>query len=297
MKKIAVLLAAYNGSLWIEAQINSILQQKNVDVTIYISVDISHDNTLSLCECFASSNERIKVLGYGEKFGGAAANFYRLIKDVDFSSFDYVAFADQDDLWLDDKLEISCSFLAEYYDVYSSNVVAFWPDGRRFLIDKAQPQVKYDFLFEAAGPGCTYVIKCDVAISFKDFLVEHWPLVKNISLHDWLFYSYARINCLKWKIDSRPSMYYRQHQNNQIGANNSFSAAVKRYKLIKSKWYRGEILKLIRLFSDSLDIPFKEAILSGRYIDNIKLLRSINQLRRKRKDRLYLSISILLGIF
>lgn len=296
MKKIAVLLAAYNGDLWIEEQIASILQQRNVNVTIFISIDVSNDNTLPLCKYLASNDERIKLLEYGEKFGGAASNFYRLIKDVDFSNFTHIAFADQDDLWLNDKLESACRFLDEY-DVYSSNVLAFWVDGRTLLINKAQPQVKYDFLFEAAGPGCTYVISCDAAIRFKDFLIKNWSLIKNISLHDWLFYAYARVNCLKWKIDSRPSMYYRQHKNNQVGANNSFHAAIKRYKLIKSKWYRNEILKLMRLFSSQLNLPFEKEITLSSYINNIKLLRYINNFRRKRKDRIYLAIAMLLNSF
>lgn len=296
MKKIAVLLAAYNGERWIEEQLASILQQRNVNVTIFISVDLSKDNTLSMCQRLASNEQRIKLLEYGERFGGAASNFYRLIKDVDFSSFDYIAFADQDDLWLDNKLEMACRYL-ESCDVYSSNVTAFWPNGRTYLIDKAQPQVKYDFLFEAAGPGCTYVIDRQVATCFKAFLNENWSSVKEVELHDWLFYAYARVHRYKWVIDSRPSMLYRQHENNQVGANNTFPAALKRYKLIKKKWYRNEILKLLGLFGADLDINFKEPLISKRYITKLKLVFYINQMRRKPKDRIYLMIAIILGGF
>ncbi|MCV5479999.1 glycosyltransferase family 2 protein, partial [Escherichia coli] len=92
--------------------------------------------------------------------------------------------------WLEDKLQRASLFL-EKYDVYSSNVIAFWPNGKAVLINKAQPQVKYDFLFEAAGPGCTYVIHRDVAIEFKKFIVSKWQEVKKIELHDWLFYSFS----------------------------------------------------------------------------------------------------------
>lgn len=296
MKKIAVLLAAYNGEQWIEAQITSILQQRTVGVTIFISVDVSQDNTLKLCEQLAVNQPRIKILPYGEKFGGAAPNFYRLLKDVDFSTFDYIAFADQDDIWPEEKLQRACTFMHDY-DVYSSNVTAFWPDGRTFLIDKAQPQVKYDFLFEAAGPGCTYVIKRDVALRFKDFITNNWAAVKEVALHDWLFYAYARVHHYRWKIDDLSCMHYRQHANNQVGANNSFAAAMKRYKLIKSKWYRGEVLKLINLFDDKVDIPYKQRLISNSYFDKIRLLPYIHDFRRKRKDRAYLALAILLGDF
>ncbi|MGJ7781546.1 hypothetical protein [Escherichia coli] len=48
MKRIAILLAAYNGARWLEEQISSILQQTNVEVTIYVSIDLSNDETYLL---------------------------------------------------------------------------------------------------------------------------------------------------------------------------------------------------------------------------------------------------------
>ena len=47
---VAVLLAAYNGIRWINEQINSILNQKYVNVVVYISVDISSDGTYEWCK-------------------------------------------------------------------------------------------------------------------------------------------------------------------------------------------------------------------------------------------------------
>ncbi|EOW8872864.1 glycosyltransferase [Escherichia coli] len=296
MNKVAVLLAAYNGEQWIKEQISSILKQKNVDVTLFISIDQSSDNTLMLCEELALSEPRINLLPYGDIFGGAALNFYRLIKDVDFTSFDYISFADQDDIWLEDKLQRASLFL-EKYDVYSSNVIAFWPNGKAVLINKAQPQVKYDFLFEAAGPGCTYVIHRDVAIEFKKFIVSKWQEVKKIELHDWLFYSFSRVKNFQWVIDERPGMYYRQHQNNQVGANNTMAGAVKRLNLIKCKWYREQICRMISVFEDEVYIPFYRELKTDSYFDKLKILPYLNKIRRRPRDRMYLAIAILIGYF
>ncbi|HGU5088521.1 TPA: glycosyltransferase, partial [Escherichia coli] len=290
------LLAAYNGEQWIQEQISSILKQKNVDVTLFISIDQSSDNTLMLCEELALSEPRINLLPYGDIFGGAALNFYRLIKDVDFTSFDYISFADQDDIWLEDKLQRASLFL-EKYDVYSSNVIAFWPNGKAVLINKAQPQVKYDFLFEAAGPGCTYVIHRDVAIEFKKFIVSKWQEVKKIELHDWLFYSFSRVKNFQWVIDERPGMYYRQHQNNQVGANNTMAGAVKRLNLIKCKWYREQICRMISVFEDEVYIPFYRELKTDSYFDKLKILPYLNKIRRRPRDRMYLAIAILIGYF
>ncbi len=296
MNKVAVLLAAYNGEQWIQEQISSILKQKNVDVTLFISIDQSSDNTLMLCEELALSEPRINLLPYGDIFGGAALNFYRLIKDVDFTSFDYISFADQDDIWLEDKLQRASLFL-EKYDIYSSNVIAFWPNGKAVLINKAQPQVKYDFLFEAAGPGCTYVIHRDVAIEFKKFIVSKWQEVKKIELHDWLFYSFSRVKNFQWVIDERPGMYYRQHQNNQVGANNTMAGAVKRLNLIKCKWYREQICRMISVFEDEVYIPFYRELKTDSYFDKLKILPYLNKIRRRPRDRMYLAIAILIGYF
>ena len=96
MNKIAVLLAAYNGERWIQEQINSILTQKKVDVTVYVSLDLSNDKTLDIIETYKKKS--VILLPYGDKFGAAAPNFYRLIQDVDFQNYDYIALSDQDDI-------------------------------------------------------------------------------------------------------------------------------------------------------------------------------------------------------
>ena len=82
--------------------------------------------------------------------------------------------------------------------------------------DKAQPQADWDFLFEAAGPGCTYVFTRDLVIALKASILTNWNEVQNVSLHDWYCYAFARSQGFKWFIDPRPSMNYRQHERNQV---------------------------------------------------------------------------------
>ncbi|MBT5490947.1 glycosyltransferase, partial [bacterium] len=96
---------------WIEEQVASISSQKNTSIEIFISVDLSNDKTYEWCQNLARNNSYIKVLPYGERFGGAAKNFYRLIRDVDFSYFDYIALSDQDDIWDSDKLHHAISVI------------------------------------------------------------------------------------------------------------------------------------------------------------------------------------------
>ncbi|MGJ7692192.1 hypothetical protein ACSF6X_19230 [Escherichia coli] len=106
---------------------------------------------------------------------------------------------------------------------------------KQVLITKSQDKVAFDYFFESAGPGCTFVFKREYALQLKRFLMINKHAM-DVELHDWLIYAFARENNLKWHIDSYPGMYYRQHKNNQVGANNSLKAIIKRIRLIKSGW-------------------------------------------------------------
>ena len=48
ISSVAILLAAYNGEKWILDQLNSILFQNNINIHIFISIDLSDDNTLNI---------------------------------------------------------------------------------------------------------------------------------------------------------------------------------------------------------------------------------------------------------
>lgn len=247
---IAILLSAYNGVEWIEEQVYTIINQKHVNIELFISVDLSTDDTYDLCKKLEQENTNIFVLEYGDRFGGAAKNFFRLIRDVDFVGFDYVALADQDDIWNDSKLDHAVNMIEKNnLDGYSSDVLAFWKNGRKKLIKKSFPQKKFDYFFEGAGPGCTYVMKKNSVQKFKKFLIENWINVNLVQLHDWMIYAYFRSQYMKWKIDDKPLMSYRQHRHNQVGLNLGLKAYAIRFNKIRNKWYRNEVLKIINLLS------------------------------------------------
>lgn len=295
---VAVLLAAYNGCQWLPAQLRSLLAQEGVRVTVFISVDKSSDGTEVLVDEWARQDLRIVPLPYGEILGGAAKNFYHLLRQVDFSSFDYISFADQDDIWLPDKLVCAHQKLSQDgFAAYSGNVTAFWPDGRELLLDKAQPQREYDFFFEAAGPGCSYVLKVEHALAFKTFLLRHWEEASNVFLHDWLIYAWFRASRLPWFIDPSPKIQYRQHASNQVGANSGLKAFKARLALVRQGWYRAQIAQIaqiVGLLGGGVGIP---GIGDEGTVSRCFLLRNIRQLRRRLRDCIILFFIILLGVY
>ena len=169
--KVKVLLASFNGSNWICEQLNSVLGQIGVDVVIYVSDDCSDDATRTILEKLTQQEPRIRLLPKTLKFGSAGKNFYRLILDTDLTNCDYVAFVDQDDIWEHDKLIRHVELMQQNgVDGVSSNALAFWPDNKTKLIDKAQPQRELDFIFESAGPGCTFLMSPSLGGDVKKLL-------------------------------------------------------------------------------------------------------------------------------
>lgn len=246
--KLCILLTTYNGEKWILEQIASILKQKKTDIAIYISIDSSNDNTEFLCQKLAKEDTKITVLPNIGKFGGAAANFFRLLNDVDFSKFNYIAFADQDDIWYPDKLSRAIQMLTKHNcDGYSSNFTAFWPDGRKKLINKAQPQVEWDYLFQSPGPGCTFVLTKKLAVELQTFVRNNKEPMSSVWLHDWFIYAFARSHNYKWYIDKYSSMLYRQHENNQVGVNTGCKAFLYRMHFVLSGKALEQSVLLARL--------------------------------------------------
>lgn len=291
--RIAVCLAAFNGSRWLPDQLASILAQVEVCVTVFISVDTSSDGTEKWVSEASEKDSRIVVLPHGRHFGGAAPNFYRLIHDVDFGAFDYISFADQDDVWLPDKLFRACEKLSSTgADAYSSNVTAFWPDGRQLLINKSQEQVHWDFLFEAAGPGCTYVMKKELVCDFQKLLKKRWVDSQSVGLHDWFIYAFARANGYRWVIDDYAGMKYRQHGENQVGVNMGWVAYVHRARKILNGWGLSQsalIAELVGLGNDSFVTRWSGGQRSGL----LWLACHAGQCRRRFRDKLLFALSCL----
>lgn len=297
-QRFSVFLAAYNGMAYIEEQIKSILSQKNVDVQIFVSVDRSVDGTESYLVEWALSEPRLTLLPFGQRFGGAGSNFYRLLRDVDLAAFDYLSFADQDDVWHPNKLWRAYCLMSEQSAAgYSSNFTAFWPTGEARLINKACPQRHWDFLFESAGPGCTYVLQSCLALPLQQLARGSVGNLMRVDYHDWLTYAFARSHGFPWIIDSWSSMQYRQHAHNQIGVNAGWRSFWLRGRKILSG-YGFEQSVLIADLVQASSLPIVQRGLRGGRLGYLWLALQANQCRRKRIDQLLFFIScVLLALF
>ena len=295
--KIAILLAAFNGEKYLHQQLISILFQSFKNFDLYISLDKSTDNSLNIIKKYAAKDRRIIILKYeGEIFGSSTNNFFRLIDEIPIENYDYIAFSDQDDVWMQDKLKVAINFFQNNpnYFGYSSNYILF-SDQKKKFVNKIKHQTKYDYLFEGGGPGNTYLIKSEVIIFLKKKLKINQYFKSNFNHHDWLMYAFTRHFFGSWFIDERAFIFYRQHLENELGARNSIKSYLKRINFIMSG-YAFEQVRLLFNFldlkDDNIEKILKKSRKSGFYI-----ILNFYKLRRSYKDKFIIIIIGFIKLF
>lgn len=281
--RVTVLMAAFNGEKYIEKQLDSIINQSLPPYKIIINIDKSEDDTLVIVNNFKKKYSNIEIINSGEIFGSAAANFINSILLLDLSNSEFLALADQDDIWKKDKLQRAVSLLRNDFDCYSSNVQAFWENGKSKIIYKNQNQKKYDFFFESAGPGCSFVLKNNFVADLIKYL-KSGDFDNFTNYHDWLIYAYARSKGYKWFIDSYPSLFYRQHNDNLFGANIGFKAFFLRvWKVLNGDGFDFAFLLLRKLAKKD---KFIQSLFPLNRFSFLKLALKATCCRRKKFDQI-----------
>jgi rhamnosyltransferase len=300
-------MATYNGMRWIDEQIDSILDQRDVEVRLRISDDASDDGTAEHIRARAKNDARITILPPRRGPRGVSANFLYLFTSWQPTDDVFVAFSDQDDIWHLDKLDSQVRLLqCRGVDAVSSDVVSFDSRGRRHLIVKSQPQVRWDHIFEAAGPGSTYVFTPGM----------HRLLVKaleqldttQVGVHDWFLYALTRGAGGTWYIDSAPTVDYRQHGENAQGENLGLSAFQARFRHLRSGFYREQFLLTARsvltvsrrVLSPTVirDLERLELQLaSDRPLERVAFVARWRDIRRDPKEGAELALARLLGVW
>lgn len=211
---VLVLLSSYNGEKYIAEQIDSILDQ-TVPVYLLIRDDGSTDSTVNIIDGYVEKHDNIKLIK-GENLG-----FYRsfnaLIDHSLVNDYEFIAFSDQDDHWLPDKLSAAVSMLLSDYDrqiptTYFSNMNFTDEELKTYDYRNRKPiKVTKQSLFVACScAGCTMVFNHSAAGLYKMGMKQQMPF------HDYQLLSV----CLfmgKCIYDHNSYILYRQHGNNTIG--------------------------------------------------------------------------------
>lgn len=289
---VCVLLATYNGQLWLEEQLDSLAGQAGVEVSVVASDDTSTDTTREILQTSRPGLPLQLLPALPHRLGSANRNFLRLVRDADIDSSGFVAFADQDDVWLPTKLQRAVAELHRTSaQAYSSNVTAFWPDGSERLLVKSGPQRRFDHLFESAGPGCTFVFTREAFLQLRRWVTSQFNDLQDVRVHDWLIYARARQLGWTWHIDAQSHMRYRQHALNEMGANRGRAAALSRWRQIRSGRYREDVVKIASRVGDRSVV--QAALRRLSLTDRLRLVLLARECRRTASEAVLLALFFL----
>lgn len=217
-KKIAILVCTYNGARFLKEQFDSFIEQSHQNWVIYVSDDGSSDETLAILKDYQLrlGNERLFILQGPRQ--GFARNFLSLVKNASIIA-DYFCFSDQDDIWFKDKLTRSLDLLPE-----AGNAAALYCS-RTALVNSNLEPIGYSPLFlrtpcfenalvqSIAGANTMLINNAARALLLR--VADDAPIVA----HDWLTYLLVTGCGGRVHYDTMPSLHYRQHEGNLIGAN------------------------------------------------------------------------------
>lgn len=205
-KKVAVLLSTYNGEKYVGAQIHSILTQSYKNLVLVVRDDGSSDKTVKIVKEYMENYSNIKLVE-GKNLG-FIKSFFELLK---LEKADYYAFADQDDIWLPDKIALAVESLNKLDD--SKPNMAFsnsdYYDVDMKLIKEGEKGKTFSFtnsLYECVTQGMTMVINQKT----KDTVLDYMP--ERVFFHDWWVYmicsgmgnvAYDDVTTVKYRRDGK----------------------------------------------------------------------------------------------
>lgn len=226
MKKVYVLLSTYNGEKYLVDQINSVLEQKDVDVTLWVRDDGSSDSTVSILREFEEKGQLI--LFTGENLG-YRKSFMELCHKVHLDA-DYFAFCDQDDVWKPEKLATAIREIGDTteptlaisdLEMVDSELRTYSPNASTFPVNYdeiSREQLKKLVSIETIliGYGCTQVWN----LALQKLAIQNHAETKYN--HDYVL-GILSIMCGHFIAIPQKLIYYRQHGDNTSGARTGFA--------------------------------------------------------------------------
>ena len=225
-------MSTYNGERFLQEQLDSILKQENVDVSLLVRDDGSKDNTCKILSDYASKYQNIEWKD-GENVG-FVRSFSALVKMASTydSDADFFAFADQDDIWIPNKLATACEVLATKDDsrpnLFTSNSMQVDAEGRELEPFHKGPEPKFrrgNVLVFGTEQGCSMVFNKKAVEIYS----EHEP---SLTWHDrWMYHICYFMGSVTY--DHRILFYYRRHENNALANHKAGSLEGESNKIVR----------------------------------------------------------------
>jgi len=251
---IAILMSIHNGARFISEQIGSIAAQTHSNWSLHISDDNSSDGSNIIIKEFTTQNQKEIAINKVQN-NDFCKSFLQLACDKEIKS-DYYAYADQDDIWEEDKLKVALEFLQTIPEdtpaLYCSRTTIVDKDNQTLSLSPLFKRIPSfaNALVQNIGGGNTMVFN-----HAAKKLLEKAGSDIEIPSHDW--WTYMVVLCCGGKVfyDTNPYIRYRQHDANLVGANNSISARLARMKMLlegRFKQWSDQNIAALKTIEDHL---------------------------------------------
>lgn len=208
---VSVAIATYNGEQFLRDQLDSIYNQTYKNIEVIITDDCSTDGTFEILEEYSQKYGLSYYIN--KKRLGFVRNFEQALS---LCRGEYIALADQDDIWLPEKIEHLINEIGNNYlifsdailiDTYGNKIAESFKTFSNYMADSETPFLL--LFYRKYIYGCTMFFK-------KELLEKALPIPNGIGHHDWWFPIVATKNGGIKYLDKR-LMFYRQHKNNVSG--------------------------------------------------------------------------------
>ena len=245
---ITVLMATFNGEKYLSEQLDSLLNQTRQPDRILIQDDASTDSTVEILNRYQQAHpDLITVVFNPSNQGGSARNFMSMMA---CERGDYLMLCDQDDVWLPTKIELSYAKMTEMETRWGVSTPCLMhtdltvvndhlePTGDSFrartFADYARTTLR-DQIIQNTTTGCTIMYNRALAD-----LITYIPI--HMVMHDWWI---SLIASAFGHIDhvDECTVFYRQHDTNQIGVADMRTLKYKMSRLINPSQVRTDIAK------------------------------------------------------
>ena len=272
MNKIDILLATYNGSQYLPEQLDSILNQSYGNINVIIRDDGSSDNTVMIIKEYEQKDNRVKLLNDNLGNLGFVRNFEELMKN---STSDYIMFSDQDDIWYNDKVEISYTRMKAIEESNGKSCPILVHTNSRIM--NYETRTKSLFISNCAKNSSfensffNFFVQGSTVLINESLKREALPFSKEVYLHDRYLHLIAEFIGIRSYIDV-PTMDYRQHSNNEIGSSVNVIDKIKNKRYFNLK-DRELLIFLDNTYSAKLDEIKKEKMDAYKLIVNNNISR------------------------
>lgn len=228
---ISIVLCTYNGEKFLREQIDSLLTQTYRNIEIIISDDASDDGTVQILQYYGE-NFPVKVF-LQEANLGVSKNFEFAVQQ---STGAFIAFSDQDDIWLPEKIEAMYQAIGDYFLIYSDSELV--DENGNSLHRKLSALRRMYTGNKTTGFVFSNVVWGHTILINRKLLDSAMPCPDGIPHDIWMGFKAATITGIKY-LDQCLTKY-RQHADTvtkTIGVKAPRGTAQKKYKDFKNKLY------------------------------------------------------------